>query len=625
MKSADVLSYLEKAFNVNPSPSGNPSDAANMIHQQSPNLVAKSTSVPAASDMAISDATANVNISENSLSRTLSEETIDYENLLSTLDIGVDNLSRTGSLSTSSNLSRSALDRSASSPISDLRLLQLYKVRFLLLTRNLKSIKREVKEAMNLARGGDSTVALLLKSQFEYARGNFKKAIKLLVASNCRTEAALSSLCNNNFGCIYFQAGKFHTAAMFFSRALSNCSALRKDKPKKLSALSLDKSLKILYNCGLQYLACGKPLLAAHCFQKASLVFSKQPLLWLRISECCLLALEKGLLQSNGSSSECSEVEVRVIGKGKWQHLMVEDGAVKSGHQSSIGNGKMVEDKPVELSVTLARQCLLNALQLLNSSLRATESSLPSQMNLEGGKSNDILAAGDVKLSNGDVKESKAGQGHNDTLKISLLEFEQVRARENQLIKQTLFGDLAYVELELGNPVKALSAAKSLLEIPNCAKIYVFLGHVYAAEALCLLGRPKEAAEHMLKYMNEESGFVLPYGEEDCEPWKIKRDLDDEESNSNTQTTRTSVDSRKFTFPSPDEARGILFLNFASLCAKQGDLEQAHQFATQSLSAIPNNTKAILALVYVNLMLGKTHEALVTLKQCNRVRFLPGR
>ncbi|KAL9686315.1 hypothetical protein QQ045_023771 [Rhodiola kirilowii] len=625
-KSAEVLSYLERAFNGNASPSVIVSVAPNTSNQQSPNIVAKSTSIPAASDVGIADATANTNVVDNTLSRTLSEETIDYENLLSTLDIDRDNISRASGLSTSSNLSRPALDRSTSSPIIDLRLLQLYKVRFLLLTRNLKAIKREVKEAMNLTRGGDSTVALLLKSQFEYARGNYKKAIKLLVASNCQTDTALSSVCNNNFGCIYYQMGKFHTAAMFFSRALSNCSALRKDKQKKLLSLLQDESLTILYNCGLQYLACGKPILAAHCFQKASLVFSKQPLLWLRIAECCLLALEKGLLQSNGSSSESSEVKIRVIGRGKWRQLVMEDGAAKSGHNSSFGNGKLVEDKPINLSVSLARQSLLNALHLLNSSSRAAESSLASQMNLKDAKLNDVAAAGDAMLSNGDVKESKGGQGYGDTLRSSLVEFEQIRAREHQMIKQTLLGHLAYAELELRNPLKALSAAKSLLELPDCAGIYVFLGRVYAAEALCLLGRPKEAAEQLSTYMNEETGFVLPYKEEDCEPWKIKCDRECEESDKHTQARKSSTDLHKFTaFPVPEEARGILYVNFASLCARQGDLEQAHKFATQSLSAIPNYTKAILMVVYVNLMLGKTHEALGILKQCNRVTFLPSR
>ncbi|CAM8888985.1 unnamed protein product [Rhodiola kirilowii] len=621
-KSADVISYLEKVCNVNPIPNGNPSDAAITGHQQSPNVAAKSASVHAASDVTVVDATANINTSENNLSRTLSEETIDYENLLSTLDIGGDNLSRAGGLSTSSDHSRPALDRSTSSSIIDLRLLKLYKVRFLLLTRNLKAIKREMKEVMNLARGGDSTVALLLKSQFEYARGNYKKAIKLLVASNCQTETALSSLCNNNLGCIYYQVGKFHTAALSFSRALSNCAALRKDKPKKLSALPQDKSLTILYNSGLQYLACGKPILAAHCFQKASLVFFKQPLLWLRIAECCLLALEKGLIHSDGVSCENSEVKVHVIGRGKWRQLVVEDGAVKGRQKSSIERGKMVEEKPIKLSLSLGRQSLLNALHLLNYS---KESNLPSQINMEDVKSIDVSAAGDLKLSNGDMKEPKGGQSHSDTLKSSLVDFERICARENSMIKQTVLGDLAYVELELGNPFKALSSAKALLELPDCAKTYVFLGHVYAAEALCLLGRPKEAAEQLLKYMNEETGFVLPYREEDCEPWKIKRDAEPEESNSSSQAIKSSTETGKFPLPSPDEARGILFVNFASLCAKQGELEQAHKFATQSLSAIPNNTKANLMLVYVNLMLGRSREALSILKQCKRVKFLPGR
>ncbi|KAF5946049.1 hypothetical protein HYC85_016277 [Camellia sinensis] len=121
-------------------------------------------------DVPNSDSVANSNSSECPLSRTLSEENL--ESLISSIDMSGQNLARPSGVSTN-DFSRTPADHSIST--SDLRLkLQLYKVRLLLLTRNLKAAKREVKMAMamNVARGKDSSMALLLKSQLEYACGN---------------------------------------------------------------------------------------------------------------------------------------------------------------------------------------------------------------------------------------------------------------------------------------------------------------------------------------------------------------------------------------------------------------------------------------------------------------------
>lgn len=166
----------------------------------------------------------------------------------------------------------------------DLRIkLHFYKLRYLLLTRNLKPAKRD-KMAMNIARGKDYPMALHLKSQLEYAHGNHLKAIKLLMASSNQTEIGISSMYYNNLDCIFYLLGKHHTSGLFFSKALSNSSLVWKEKPLKLATISQDKSLLITYNCSLLYLVCGKPFPAVCCSQKASLGFNNRPLLWLQIA-----------------------------------------------------------------------------------------------------------------------------------------------------------------------------------------------------------------------------------------------------------------------------------------------------------------------------------------------------
>ncbi|KAG4167514.1 hypothetical protein ERO13_A13G200800v2 [Gossypium hirsutum] len=615
-KSADVFNYLEKAFGVGNVSQG---DNGNILLQQSTNLVGKLSSVPSSSlvsDVSTPELAASVKASENPLSRTLSEDPLDE--MFSTLDIAGQNLSRSADLTSPKELPRTTVDRSIFGV--DLKLkLQLYKVRFLLLTRNIKLAKREVKHATNIARGRESSTALLLKAQLEYARGNHRKAIKLLMASTNMTDAAISSMFNNNLGCIFYKLGKYHTSAVFFSKALSNCSSLQKKKPLKLFTFSQDKSLHITYNCGLQYLACGKPIIAARCFQKASLIFYKRPLLWLRLAECCLMAVEKGLVEGSRPPSNRSEIRVDVIGKGRWRKLLIDDGISRSRLVDSVGKDDWTlgGDQEPKLSLPLARQCLYNALHLLNCSDSShLKSLLPSNSSLEENESCDGASS-----KNPNHKSLVGIDSKPSTLSIDICR------KENQMMKQALLANLAYIELELENPLKALSAARSLLELPGCSRIYIFLGHVYAAEALCLLNKPKEAAEHLSIYLSGPNKVESPFSQEDCEQWLVEKPIDCEEPNGGGAAATAAKNpspegTQEFMFLKPEEACGTLYANLAALYATQGELDRAHQFTTQALSLLPNSTEATMTAIYIDLVLGKSQEALSKLKHCSHVRFL---
>ncbi|KAI8023595.1 CCR4-NOT transcription complex subunit 10 [Camellia lanceoleosa] len=247
------------------------------------------------------------------------------------------NLARPSGVSTN-DFSRTPADHSIST--SDLRLkLQLYKVRLLLLTRNLKAAKREVKMAMamNVARGKDSPMDLLLKSQLET---NHSKSYTTVVFST---------------------------------------------------------------------LACGKPILAARCFHKASLIFYNRPLLWFRIAECCLMALEKGLLKSGPAQLNGSDVEVHVVGMGKWRQLAVEDGVSRNGKVDFVGMDDcfLGDDKQPNLSLSLARQCLFNALYLLNrSESKCSNSDSPRSSTLEENESGEVTSSNNTNYRSGSGGDS---------------------------------------------------------------------------------------------------------------------------------------------------------------------------------------------------------------------------
>uniref|UniRef100_A0A1J3J284 CCR4-NOT transcription complex subunit 10 n=1 Tax=Noccaea caerulescens TaxID=107243 RepID=A0A1J3J284_NOCCA len=598
VKFSVVFEHMGKAFGF-----GSHEEIGSTM-QLSSSQVSKTSSLlgsSVASDTLKSDLTG----AENSLC----EETLDYANVLAEIE-AEKRMKPVGHIP-ANNLLKTLGERAILHV--DLKLeLQLYKVRFLLLTRNLKLAKREVKHAMNIAQKRDSSMALLLKSQLEYAHGNHRKAIKLLLVSGIQKEARTSGIFNNNLACIYYQLGKYQASSVLFSKALRSCSSLRKENPVKLFSLSQDKSLLITYNCGLLYLASGKPLLAAQCFQKASLVFCRQPLFWLRVAECCIMALQKGLLEEGNTSSDRSEIKLHVIGKGKWRQLMMEE----NGFVELAGSTKWPK-----LSLPLARVCLSNGIFLLNGSLmNDSKSDRESTLSLKINETKEASSSDNGEANtNSDMKEAKGGI-NQDIIQNSLSAFKDIRSRENQLTKQALLANMAYVELELENPIKALSAANSLLQVPDCSKIYVFLGHIYAAEALCLLNRPVEAVTHLSGYLIGQDDFKLPYGQEDFDQWRMHASYDCEEtSDSSAGNARDSV------FVKPEEARGALFANLAALLATQGRLEQAKHMITNALAVLPNNVLATVTAVYIDLMLGRSQDAIARLRQCTRVSFVPGR
>ncbi|GMH20561.1 hypothetical protein Nepgr_022402 [Nepenthes gracilis] len=591
----DVINYLEKAFGV--SYVINQVDNGSMGQQQLSNLVSKSSS--------------------DSLSQTLSDETIEYETLLSTLDTGGHSLSRLSNLSSVIDLSRNPADRHSTA--IDLKLkLPLYKLQLLLLTRSLKAAKREVKLAVNVARGRDSSKALLLMSQLEYARRNYPKAMKLLVASINEPEVGSSIILNNNYRCIYYQRQKHHTSSIFFHKALSNCLSHWKEKP----SLSHDKSLLIMYNCGLQYLSLGRPTLSARCFEKADVVFYNRLLLWLRLAECCLMALERGLLKSSATLPHRSEFKVHVIGQGKCRHLSTDSGFLRNGH---------VRDDPHEaidcdpkLSMLFALQCLFNALHLLAcSEFKSVNSGLPSRsaplgdklssLNLNSGVNGSDSEARSKEMSlgqvnsNGDVKEQRGGKSINAAAACSFPDYVDICRRENQMIKQAALVDLAFVELELGNPLQALSTARMF-------------------QNACLSRAwPKEAAEHMLIYLSSGHDMELPYTEDDCQQWQMKATIDAEEPNPGSMITSKSApeEPQDVVFANPDEARGALHVNLAAVFVMQGDIERAEQHARWALLTMPKSRAAVLISVYLDLKRGNCNEAISKLRRRSGVSFLP--
>ncbi|KAK3132509.1 hypothetical protein QOZ80_6AG0523130 [Eleusine coracana subsp. coracana] len=619
-KAVDIIQYLERSFGV--ANTANQNENASIAQQQSaqPKPPAKSNMPPD------SDSNAYAGGCENLSAGSFSDDTLEFESFYSTLDGGHQNLGRPilNDLSRASDLAATAADLKVR--------LQIYKVRLLLLTRNLKVAKRELKVLMNMARGRDSSTELLLKSQLEYARGNYRKAVKLLSTPNNRTEPAMLAMFYNNLGCILHQQRSNHTSIWCFSKALKYSLSLHSEKPLKLSALSQDKSCLISYNCGIQHLMCGKPLLAARCFREAMLLFHKRPLFWLRFSECSLLALEKGLLCAKGASSCIDEIEVNVVGSGKSRQLVI---SPMNSRINSVSGAVTSDESGNLISLGFARQCLLNGLLLLDASEKENlDPASFAEEDSSQGAGHAHKSSGQKSIANTDSKTpgpalvnangEQKGTSLNATLQSSLALYDDLCRKENLKVRQAILGNLAFVELCLENPLKALSYAKLLQQLADCSRMYMFLSHVYAAEALCALNRPKDAAEQLSVYVRDGNDIELPYNVENCEKALVEKDSDGEDSITQAVTKLNSEELQHSESLKPEEARGVLYIDLGMTAAMQGELEQANYMVSRGLAMLPNNPRAVLASVYMDLLQGNALEAIMKLRQCRSVRFRPG-
>uniref|UniRef100_A0A8C1FUQ4 CCR4-NOT transcription complex subunit 10 n=1 Tax=Cyprinus carpio carpio TaxID=630221 RepID=A0A8C1FUQ4_CYPCA len=311
-----------------------------------------------------------------------------------------------------------------------------YKVRAYIQMKSLKACKREIKSVMNTS--GNSAPSLFLKSNFEYLRGNYRKAVKLLNSSNIaehpgplKTGECVRCMFWNNLGCIHFAMGKHNLGLFYFKKALQEndhiCAQLG-DAAKKFTgipmcALLANKRYELLYNCGIQLLHIGRPLAAFECLMEAVQVYHSNPRLWLRLAECCITA-------NKGSSEQ------------ETKGLPSKKGIV----QAVVGQG-------YHRKIVLASQ--------------STQNTIYSGKTQEGDKF--IPAAPSSPL----------------------------RKQEVENLRCSILACSAYVALALGDNLMALNHAEKLLHQTKLSGSLKFLGHLYAAEALISLDRISDAIAHL--------------------------------------------------------------------------------------------------------------------------------
>ncbi|XP_024267422.2 CCR4-NOT transcription complex subunit 10 isoform X3 [Oncorhynchus tshawytscha] len=489
-----------------------------------------------------------------------------------------------------------------------------YKVRAYIQMKSSKACKREIKSVMNTA--GNSASSLFLKSNFEYLRGNYRKAVKLLNSSNIaehpgaiKTGECVRCMFWNNLGCIHFAMGKHNLGIFYFKKALQEndhtCAQLGdggatgNGQSKQFSgipmcALLANKRYELLYNCGIQLLHIGRPLAAFDCLMDAVQVYHSNPGLWLRLAECCIAANKGSLEQDNKGLPSKKGIVQAIVGQGYHRKIIL----ASQSTQNTIYSDGQSAAIPVA-SMEFAAICLRNGLVLL-----------PDHQQQEnkaenGSKTTSQSGSTESGSENSDACSGKVQEGDKF---LSAAPSSPLRKQEVENLRCSLLACSAYVALVLGDNLMALNHAEKLLHQTKLSGSLKFLGHLYAAEALISLDRISEAIGHLNPENVTDVSMGVLSSEQDQGP--DKGDLEPVES-SGKQTP--------LCYPSTvSSARAIMLFNLGSAYCLRSEYEKARKCLHQAASMV--NTKeippeAILLAVYLELQNGNTQLALQIIKR----------
>ncbi|XP_044062430.1 CCR4-NOT transcription complex subunit 10 isoform X1 [Siniperca chuatsi] len=484
-----------------------------------------------------------------------------------------------------------------------------YKVRAYIQMKSSKACKREIKSVMNTA--GNSAPSLFLKSNFEYLRGNYRKAVKLLNSSNIaehpgpiKTGECVRCMFWNNLGCIHFAMGKHNLGIFYFKKALQendhtctqlgdNGQSAKKFTGIPMCALLANKRYELLYNCGIQLLHIGRPLAAFECLMEAVQVYHSNPRLWLRLAECCISA-NKGGSEQESKGLPCKKGIVQsIVGQGYHRKIVL----ASQSTQNTIYSEGQSAAIPVA-SMEFAAICLRNALLLL------PEHQQQDTKTENGSKSSSQSGSTESGSENSDAC---SGKGQEADKFLSAAPSSPLRKQEVENLRCSILACSAYVALALGDNLMALNHAEKLLHQTKVSGSLKFLGHLYAAEALISLDRISDAIAHL----NPENVSDVSMG--------VLTSEQDQGSDKGDEPVESPGKQTPLCYPSSvTSARAMMLFNLGSAYCLRSEYDKARKCLHQAASMV--NTKeippeAILLGVYLELQNGNTQLALQIIKR----------
>uniref|UniRef100_A0A9J7Y440 CCR4-NOT transcription complex subunit 10 n=1 Tax=Cyprinus carpio carpio TaxID=630221 RepID=A0A9J7Y440_CYPCA len=481
-----------------------------------------------------------------------------------------------------------------------------YKVRAYIQMKSLKACKREIKSVMNTS--GNSAPSLFMKSNFEYLRGNYRKAVKLLNSSNIaehpgplKTGECMRCMFWNNLGCIHFAMGKHNLGLFYFKKALQEndhvCAQLgdgSNGQGKLCDRPHLSILANCLRNCYFALLHIGRPLAAFECLMEAVQVYHSNPRLWLRLAECCITANKGSSEQETKGLPSKKGIVQAVVGQGYHRKIVL----ASQSTQNTIYSEGQSAAIPVA-SMEFAAICLRNALLLLPE--HQQHDSKP-----DNGSKN-CSQSGSTE-SGSETSDACSGKTQEGDKFIPAAPSSPLRKQEVENLRCSILACSAYVALALGDNLMALNHAEKLLHQTKLSGSLKFLGHLYAAEALISLDRISDAIAHLNPENVTDVSLGVSSSEQD--QGSDKGDLEPVES-SGKQTP--------LCYPSSvSSARSTMLFNLGSAYCLRSEYEKARKCLHQAASMV--NTKeippeAILLGVYLELQNGNTQLALQIIKR----------
>ncbi|XP_015376434.1 PREDICTED: CCR4-NOT transcription complex subunit 10-like isoform X2 [Diuraphis noxia] len=412
----------------------------------------------------------------------------------------------------------------------------------------------ECSQQLRTIKEKQDSITMFLTGKLEYLCGNHKEALstlkKIPIKDNFRETGECSSvLLNNNLACLYHYANKPTLAFTSIYKAIVQHQKNITDvtKPNQAEGILSGQPLHIIgasiktelmFNLGISLLHARKPEEAFDCLVEAVQTYYMNPRLWLRLAECCIMTHKK----SNDRDFDFKKPFIEgVVGSGKHKKIILKSQLFADTKYSCEAVSASIPMPSLEFGSL----CVRNAVLLLqDNTIDCSPSHKPINISDRNYLFDCIQSAG------------------------------------------------AYIALCLGDPVIALKYSQVLLKSEKINKVHKFLGHLYAAEALVLLDKPKEAID-MLKKSNAL---------DDIEP-EIHEQLKIEEWKPNKQNS----------------AKAVLYYNLAVALTLRGDLDKAGELLKQVwLSKIVHVSvpvHVIILALYIHLQLGQKEIAISLIKQ----------
>lgn len=488
--------------------------------------------------------------------------------------------------------------------------------------RSVKACKREIKSLTNALSSDPASkaTAVFLKSNFEYMKGNYHKAYKLLGCYQLPTGNASDGETNaayyNNLGIIHFGMNKPNLGSFYLQKALSENDAVviaankihlltiqagnrhSQNVNKPLNILSMNKRFELMYNSGILLLNSGNSSSAFDCLLSAACAFHLNPKLWLRLAECCIqktTGCDKAETNNNRSGGKkyqnnC-QTSYYVSNAGPNRKLVVRP---FNHHNSYRPNSSIVAAPTMEFAAV----CLKNALTIIQNAINRAN----HKTSEEEGDSDRDVAPTVVMIP------CPPGVG--------------VSGDSLQHLHASVLTNAAFVALHLGNTLQALQYATKVLSFPKLSGSHKYLGHMYAAEALVSLDRISEAIEHLsVERINNINGDLDEGGKKS----PVSDDGSTKSSNGESNSTATMNRYRNISLPwhfpsSLPTAHAHMLLNLATSHCLRSEYEKAQRYVKEANLFLGKQIppQAVLLTVYLNLHNGaKGQKSALEALYCN--------